>query len=122
MELLLFTIFFLLAIAFVIPFVRGPHKHSPLWLMLMAWMAAIGIPRLHFSRIETVGKGISTVHFHEVVTESDESWVGQWRPTWIGLWRSEDNELEAAMVAYQAGMIDSFHLSVTRRWWAPEWR
>ena len=52
MELLLFTIFFSLAIAFIVPFVYGPYKHSPLWLMLSAWMAAIGIPRLHLSRIE----------------------------------------------------------------------
>ncbi len=52
MELLLFTIFFSLAVAFIIPFVRGPYKFSPLWLMFSAWMAAIGIPRLHLSRIE----------------------------------------------------------------------
>jgi hypothetical protein len=52
MEFLLFTIFFLLAVAFIVPFIRGPYKHSPLWLMLAAWMAAIGIPRLHLSKIE----------------------------------------------------------------------
>jgi oligosaccharide repeat unit polymerase len=52
MELILFTIFFGLAIVFIFPFVLGPYKHSPLWLMLSAWMAAIGIPRLHLSRIE----------------------------------------------------------------------
>lgn len=52
MELFLFTIFFLLALAFIVPFVRGPYKHSQLWLMLSAWMAAIGIPRLHLSFIE----------------------------------------------------------------------
>lgn len=57
MELLLFTIFFLLAFVFLVPFIRGPYKHSPLWLMLSAWMAAIGIPRLHFSFIEVDWSG-----------------------------------------------------------------
>ena len=57
MELLLFTIFFLLAIVFIVIFVIGPYKQSPLWLMLSAWMAAIGIPRLHFSRIEVDWSG-----------------------------------------------------------------
>lgn len=52
MELFLFTIFFLLSVAFFVVFLRGPYKFSPIWLMLSAWMAAIGIPRLHLSRIE----------------------------------------------------------------------
>ncbi|MBL8029978.1 MAG: oligosaccharide repeat unit polymerase [Candidatus Doudnabacteria bacterium] len=52
MELFLFTIFFCLSVAFFVVFLKGPYKFSPIWLMLSAWMAAIGIPRLHLSRIE----------------------------------------------------------------------
>ncbi|MDP4001216.1 MAG: O-antigen polymerase [bacterium] len=52
MNTFLFTIFLLIAVAFFYIFIKGPYKFSPLFLMLSAWMAAIGISRLSLSQLE----------------------------------------------------------------------
>jgi hypothetical protein len=57
MDILLFSLFSLAAVAFFVLFLRGPYKHSPLWLMLSAWSVALGVPRLNLSEIETTWTG-----------------------------------------------------------------
>ncbi|MGE5392299.1 MAG: hypothetical protein ACM3NH_00955 [Candidatus Saccharibacteria bacterium] len=52
MNLLYFTFFIILAAAFFALFLRGRLRVSPLWLMLSAWMVALGLPRLHLSKLE----------------------------------------------------------------------
>lgn len=57
MNILLFTLFSLVAVVFFVLFLRGPHKQSPLWLMLSAWSLALGVPQLNLSDIETTWTG-----------------------------------------------------------------
>ena len=52
MSNLLFAVFIVAASAFFYLFTRGPYKFSPLWLMLAAWSASIGISRLALSPLE----------------------------------------------------------------------
>jgi hypothetical protein len=57
MNIFLFIIFSIAAVGFFALFLRGPHKHSPLWLMLTAWSLALGVPQLNLSEIETPWTG-----------------------------------------------------------------
>lgn len=51
----LFFLFLGLAVCFFYLFIAGRRfTLSPLWLMLSAWMLALGVPRLHLSRLELV--------------------------------------------------------------------
>src|SRR3989344_1816457 len=52
MDSVLFVVFITAAAAAFYMFVRGPYKLSPLWLMLSAWLASIGISRLQLSELE----------------------------------------------------------------------
>lgn len=52
MNELIFAIFIIFSAGFFYLFIRGPYKFSPLWLMLSAWMAGVGIPQLNLSDIE----------------------------------------------------------------------
>jgi oligosaccharide repeat unit polymerase len=55
MNEILFFIFSILAAVFFVVFILGPYKQSPLWLMLSAWLIALGVPRLNLSKIEQPG-------------------------------------------------------------------
>jgi hypothetical protein len=57
MNIILFLIFILASGGFFYLFLFGKYKRSPLWLMLSAWMMALGIPRLNLSDIERSWSG-----------------------------------------------------------------
>lgn len=52
MEILWFILSIGIAGAFFYLFIKGPSIQSPLWLMFSAWLLALGVPRLHLSRLE----------------------------------------------------------------------